>query len=263
MHEISDSAFEKFQQFIFKSAGITMPPAKKPLVRGRLEGRLTFHGLSSFDDYFRGGQFPGESQVVIDLLTTNETFPFREMEHFDFLRRVAASPSKAGSPFRVWSAACSSGEEAYSLAMVLDDTLSEGGWTVLGSDISSRVLEKAKAGHYPMQRAETIPEGFLKKYCLRGIDKEQGSFIIKKSLRSKVRFQRINLNEALPDIGLFDVIFLRNVMIYFSLETKQQIVSRVLTKLRSGGYLMIGHSEGLGGMRFEIDAVRPSVYRKR
>jgi chemotaxis protein methyltransferase CheR len=266
MIQISDKEFLQFQRFIYEVAGINMSSAKKPLVCGRLERRLNHYNLRSYGEYFKllkSGREPSEQQVAIDLLTTNETHLFRESEHFDLLRRMALEASGGGRAFRVWSAASSTGEEPYSIAMVLDDALPGGGWEVLGSDISTRVLERARLGHYPLERARNVPMPYLRKYCLRGIGKEQGTLLICRALRQKVQFAQINLNNALPSIGLFDVVFLRNVMIYFDVETKQQIVSRVVNQLREGGVLFTGHSESLNGISANLVAIESAVYRKR
>jgi chemotaxis protein methyltransferase CheR len=146
--------------------------------------------------------------------------------------------------------------------MVLEDCVKSGGWEVMGSDISTRVLERARAGHYPLERARHIPQPYLKRFCLRGTGAQDGTLLVQRELRSRVQFQQVNLNEALPNLGMFNVIFLRNVMIYFNGDTKQQIVARVLGQLKPGGYLYVGHSESLNGISNDVVPVAPSVYRK-
>jgi len=262
---LSDQEFRQFQTMIYDIAGISMSPAKKTLVSGRLMKRVKHHGLSSYDEYFRllmknGGD--GELQVAIDLLTTNETYFFREPKHFDFLRDRVLSARKPGKSFRVWSAASSSGEEPYSIAMLLADILGEAPWELVASDLSTRVLEKARASIYPMERAEGIPKHYLTRYCLKGIGSQDGKFMIVKELRNRVQYRQVNLNETLPKIGEFDVIFLRNVMIYFDMETKRQVVARMMPLLAPGGYFIIGHSESLNGVTDDLKVVVPSVYRK-
>jgi chemotaxis protein methyltransferase CheR len=162
----------------------------------------------------------------------------------------------------VWSAACSSGEEVYSLAMLLDDELGDA-WDILGSDISTRMLKRAQSGHYPLERTQHIPPAYLKRYCLRGFGAHEGTLLVDRKLRARVRFAHINLNETLPLIGTFDVVLLRNVMIYFNAETKREVVARVLGQLVPGGTLFIGHSESLNDISDAVQAVAPSVYRKR
>jgi chemotaxis protein methyltransferase CheR len=262
---LSDKEFTQFQKMIYDIAGISMSAAKKPLVSGRLAKRVKHHALGSYDDYFKllmKNSGDGELQVAIDLLTTNETYFFREPKHFEFMRDKVLPSRKLGRPFRLWSAASSSGEEPYSLAMLLADVLGEAPWEIIASDISSRILEQARSSLYPMERAEDIPKAYLSRYCLKGTGSQEGKFMLTKELRNRVQFHQVNLNETLPKMGEFDVIFLRNVMIYFDMETKKQVVGRMLPLLVSGGYLIIGHSESLNGVNDELKVVMPSVYRK-
>ncbi|MGI4721365.1 MAG: CheR family methyltransferase [Janthinobacterium lividum] len=264
---ITDAEFRQFQGFIYDAAGITISPAKKALVAGRLAKRVHHCGLESYGDYFRllsGGAHPGETQVAVDLLTTNETYFFREARHFDLLRQEARDAARAGSKgFQVWSAACSSGEEVYSIAMTLADAADAAlPWTVLGSDISARVLERARRGHYPLERAKLIPTPFLHRYCLKGMGKQDGTLLVTRELRQRVQFAQVNLNAALPRLGPFDVVFLRNVMIYFSKDTKREVVKRIASVLKPGGLLVIGHSESLHDIAGGLQSVAPSLYRK-
>jgi chemotaxis protein methyltransferase CheR len=260
---LNDGEFARFQQLIFSIAGISMTSAKKALVAGRLAKRLKHHGLASYGAYFQLlSQSQAEVQVAVDLLTTNETYFFREPKHFDFLRERILPTHPSGRPCRVWSAACSSGEEPYTLAMVLAENLGEAAWDILGSDISTRVLEQARTGLYAMERMRGLDPAVLRTHCLKGVGSQEGCFMIDPALRRRVRFAHINLNEPLPDVGEFDVIFLRNVMIYFQTETKRQVVARLLTKLRPGGFFMVGHSESLNGLTQGLEMVAPSIYRK-
>jgi len=262
---ISDREFTQFQRFIYDAAGITLSSAKKALVAGRLAKRLVQHELGSYGEYFRllaSGEAPAEVQAAVDLLTTNETYFFREAKHFALLKEQAAAARKSAQPFRVWSAASSSGEEAYSIAMVLADCLDGRAWEVMGSDISTRVLQRARAGHYPVERTTHIPPAYLKRFCLKGTGTQQGTLLVESTLRSRVQFTQVNLNAALPQLGTFDVIFLRNVMIYFNDETKRQVVARLLSVLKPGGLFLVGHSESLNGITDSLRAVAPSIYRK-
>ena len=260
---LHDHEFAHFRQMIHRIAGISMSPAKKALVAGRLAKRLRHHGLRSYQDYFQLiSKRQDELQVAVDLLTTNETHFFREQRHFDFLRQRVLPRHAPGRPFRVWSAASSSGQEAYSLAMLLADQLGETPWEVFGSDISTQILAKARAALYAMEQASEIPPAYLKAYCLKGVGNQTGQFTLEPGLRQRVRFQQINLNERLPQVGEFDVILLRNVMIYFEAETKQQVVARLVERLRPGGWFIVGHSESLNGLSHGLVAEQPSVYRK-
>ena len=263
---ITDQEFGLFQRLIYKIAGISLSDAKKILLVGRLTRRLTQYELSSFSDYYRllaSGDYPEEVQTMVDLLTTNETYFFREPKHFDFLRHEIVANRTSQATFRVWSAASSSGEEAYSIAMTLAEAMPSKPWEIVGSDISTKVLAKAIAGHYSLARTEGIPTGHMHKYCLKGIRSHAGSFLIRPELRQKTSFFQINLMHPVDaDIGEFDVIFLRNVMIYFDPETKARVVHNLLPRLRAGGYLIIGHSETLNGITDRLNPVRPTIYRK-
>lgn len=264
---ISDSEFGRFQALMQRVAGIHLPPSKKPLVCGRLSKRLRARGIGSYGDYYRlivGGGEPAELQAAIDLLTTNETYFFREPQHFEFLVREVLPGVRPGAAFRVWSAASSTGEEAYSIAMVLMDKLGEATpWEVFGSDISSKVLEAARRATYPTARNEAgIPPDYRRRFCLRGTGAMAGKLRVDAAVRERVRFAQINLNGDLKDAGDFDVIFLRNVMIYFDMETKRRVVAALHRRLRPGGWLLIGHSESLNGVSEQFRPVRPTIYRK-
>ena len=264
---ITDQEFALFQRLIYKLAGISLSDAKKVLLVGRLTRRLNQYEFGTFTQYYRmlaTGEHPEEVQTMVDLLTTNETYFFREPKHFDFLRDEIVGKRNSSSIFRAWSAASSSGEEVYTLAMVLAESLSNSPWEIVGSDISTRVLEKAATGHYSLARTEGIPSAYMQKYCLKGVRSNAGTFLIAPELRKKTYFCQINLmNPIEADIGEFDVIFLRNVMIYFDAETKAKVVNHLLPRLRRGGHLIIGHSETLNGLKIgPLDAVRPTIYRK-
>lgn len=262
---LSETEFSQFRELIFKIAGISISPDKKPLVSGRLAKRVKHYGFGRYGQYFQlitGKQGQGELQNAIDLLTTNETYFFREPKHFDFLRARLPELQRPGRPIRVWSAASSSGEEPYTIAMLLADVLGESAWEVVGSDISTRVLEKARTGHYPLARIEGLPKSYLSRFCLKGVREQEGTFLIDRSIRNRVSFLQVNLNETLPRLGEFDVIFLRNVMIYFDMPTKRKVVDRLIPFLRPGGYFFISHSESLNGITEALKMVSPAVYQK-
>ncbi|HBS41909.1 MAG TPA: SAM-dependent methyltransferase [Oceanospirillales bacterium] len=260
---LSDAEFDLFRTMIYDAAGINMSPAKKALVAGRLAKRVSHYSLATFNDYFKvvKANTNGEFQIAIDLLTTNETFFFREIKHFDFLR-TRVLPGWVSGEKKIWSAASSSGEEAYSLAMTMAESCPTPSWKIVGTDISTRIIKSAQTAQYPMARSKDIPLDYLKKYCLKGIGPQDGTFIIGPELKSRVSFQHANLTQNLTAIGSFDVIFLRNVMIYFDMEIKKKVVSAILRQLNPGGYLMIGHSESLNGVTDEVNAIAPSIYQK-
>jgi chemotaxis protein methyltransferase CheR len=265
MKAITDQELAQFRRFIFDAAGITMSEQKKALVESRLNKRLNLHGLESFGQYYKlltSGEHPDEVQVAVDLLTTNETYFFREIKHFEFLRTQALAARARVQPFRVWSAASSSGEEAYSIAMVLADCMETTHWEVLGTDISTRVLKGAGQALYTMERARHIPPNYLRRFCLKGSGEHQGQLLIERNLRSHVLFRQANLNVPLPNLGQFDMVFLRNVMIYFSDDTKREVVARVISTVKPGGFFCVGHSETLNGISSALESVAPSIYRK-
>lgn len=265
MSVITDAEFNGFQRFIYDAAGITLSASKKQMVSGRLSKRLTALGLASYTQYMallRSGRSPVEVQTAIDLLTTNETFFFRESKHFEMLRSVALSAKERSLPLSVWSAASSTGEEAYSIAMVLADCMPGSTWSVHGTDISERVLKRARAAHYPLTRTQHIPPAYLKRFCLKGTGEQEGTLLIERPLRNRVTFQQLNLNGDISSMPRFDVIFLRNVLIYFNPETKQRVVARVLSQLKPGGYFFIGHSETLNEVTSAVQQLAPSIYRK-
>lgn len=262
---INDAEFKQFKSWIYEVAGISLSDHKKALVMGRLAPRIRHYKLESYGEYFsllNSGKHLVELQIAVDLLTTNETYFFRELKHFDFLREQILREHKPGRQIRIWSAASSTGEEPYSIAMTLAAALGDGPWEVMASDLSSRVLERARSGHYSMERAKSIPRPFLARFCLKGIDSQDGTFLIDPKLKSRIHFNQINLNNDLPQIGEFDVIFIRNVMIYFDVATKRQVIERMLPHLRRGGYLIVGHSESLNGVNDKLKIVTPSIYLK-
>ncbi|MEY2333983.1 CheR family methyltransferase [Acidithiobacillus ferrianus] len=259
---LSDPDYRRIQAFLQKEAGITLGPAKKPLVVGRLGKRLRVRDCGDYDTYLRLlDTDAAERQQAVDLLTTNETYFFREAKHFAFLGEQIIPQRAKQVDLRIWSAACSSGEEPYSIAMVLAERRGRG-WEILASDLSTRVLASAARGIYPLERAEKIPKAYLKHYCLRGVGPQEGSFSIVPDLRKAIHFSQINLNNTLPSVGDFDVIFLRNVLIYFDPPAKKTICSRLLARLRPGGYFIVGHSESLNGIAGGLRLVQPAVYQK-
>ena len=261
---LSNREFQQFRDMIYEIAGIAMSDAKRQLVAGRLSKRLRHYDLSSFGDYFQLLMKDKEElQTAVDLLTTNETYFFREPKHFEFLQQRLQDDLRSGSqPLRIWSAACSSGEEPYTLALLLADNLGARPWEILASDISTRILDKARAGIYPLEGATGIPREVLHRHCLQGTGQHAGMFTLEPALKRRISFRQINLNNALPEVGVFDVIFLRNVMIYFDQPTKRQVVQRLCARLRPGGYFFVSHSESLNGISDELQALRPSIYRK-
>jgi chemotaxis protein methyltransferase CheR len=264
--DISLQAYQAIRELIYNEAGIDLGDSKQMLVSSRLNKRLRHYQLENYDQYadLLLNNKGIERKMAVDLLTTNETYFFREQEHFVALKKLVLENNSHGRIFRLWSAASSSGEEAYSIAMVLDDFFGDKGkWEIFGSDINSVVIKKAKLGLYECLRIDAIPQEFLRKYCLKGMGEYEGFLLIDKRLQSKTSFSEINLTKPLPEIGLFDVIFLRNVLIYFDAKTREKIIRSLISKLRPKGLLFIGHSESLKSMDLPIDLIGPTTYQKR
>jgi chemotaxis protein methyltransferase CheR len=261
--ELTHAEFLKIQQLTLSITGIYLSDAKKSLICGRLYKRLRHYGMKSYGEYLLMlASDRQELTTAVDLLTTNETHFFREPKHFTWMQQSLLPTLSYPKRIRIWSAAASTGQEAYSLAMLLHDNLGENGWEVFGSDVSSQVLNTAKQGLYPISLADEIPENYLKAYCLKGVGKHEGLMKISPTLMNKVSFDQINLNKELPNVGMFDVIFLRNILIYFQQDTKQSVVARILKTLKPGGHLIIGHSETLHGMFSSLKSIAPSIYQK-
>lgn len=263
--DITDEEFTRVRELALRLAGISIAASKKSLIIGRWGRRLAHHALTNFDDYLdllAGSAGREELQIALDLLTTNETSFFREPKHFEFLRKEVLPMARRDGQFRVWSAACSSGEEPYSVAMLLAAELGMSSWDVLGTDISSRVLETARLGLYELGRAEQISAEYLRRFCLKGNGPQVGKFLIEKAVRERVKFARANLNEPLADFGQFDVILLRNVMIYFNTPTKQRVIKHLIPSLKPGGYFITGHCDTLAGVTHGLTTCSASVHRK-
>ncbi|KAF1045673.1 MAG: Chemotaxis protein methyltransferase [Herbaspirillum frisingense] len=264
--DVSDRDMLLFQQLFKRHIGLHLPVSKKALLQSRLGGRMHELGIRQLSQYhamISGEDGADERQRAIDLITTNETYFFREQGHFDFLVTELLPQWARVKTLRAWSAASSTGEEAYTLAMLLDHHRPDGSWSVFASDISTRVLSFARRALYPMARGQNIPKSYLRRYCLRGTAEYEGHFLVEGALRRKVEFAQRNLTDLDAfDDGSFDLIFLRNVIIYFDFPTKIQVVSDVIRRLRPGGYLVVGHSESLHGMDLGLEMHSPSIYRK-
>jgi chemotaxis protein methyltransferase CheR len=249
--------------------GLELGRGKEQLVAARLGKLMRKLGFRAFPDYYRHvqGDRTGDALVeLIDALTTNHTSFFREPAHFDFLvGQVLAEHTERG-PMRIWSAACSTGEEPYTIALTLREHLGVQSPIlprVLATDISTRVLEIARKGIYKADRFQGGVAPWLRKHLLRGEGRWDGWYRMRPEILGMVEFSRINLIEPLPDMGEFSVIFCRNVMIYFSRETQERLVNRLAACLQPGGYLFVGHSESLTGIPHGLQQIQPAIYRKR
>ena len=266
---LSDRTFEAITALIYEAIGLSLNASKKSLVASRLGPRIQRLGLGGFDDYLallRDEAEAAEFQMAVDLLTTNETYFFREPAHYQVLEQELASRSIKNAPLAVWSAASSFGDEAYSTAMLLADLQQAGrigaDWHILGTDISHRVLLAAKEAVYPEDRLRNVSPERLRRYCLRGEGPAQGQAMIQARLRERVRFGQLNLCKPFSGIGPFDVVFLRNVLIYFDAETKRQVVDRVVATLRPGGLFFLGTAEGRVPAEVPLTVIVPGAFRK-
>lgn len=263
---LSQAAFRQLQQLFHHASGILLPESKIQFMASRLRRRLAACAVADFDAYCQllqrqeGAQ---EARLVVDLLTTNETYFFREPLHFQHLAQQVLPALQRGE-IQVWCAAAASGEEAYSIAMLLDSQLDATcRWRLLASDLSQRMLARARQGEYPMTRLQQMPPRLLQRYCLRGTGSHAGKLRVCDALRQRVQFVEHNLMHAPGGLGMFDVIFMRNVLIYFDLPGKTRMVRLALQALRPGGWLYVGRSESLYGTELPLDSVQPSIYRKR
>jgi len=272
---LSAGAYQTLANLVFQHSRIQLGVDKHTMLANRLRKRLRALGLACYDEYcavLRSDRGPEEVEHLVDLISTNHTKFFREPEHFTFLTNrilpeLAPRLAAAGTPLRVWSAAASSGEEPYTLAIVLAEFFRQHpsmDWQVEASDISHRMLEHARAAIYPLDRVPPSFPELLKRYFQKGVGDRAGTCRVKPELRKRVRFQRINLFQAeYPVPQDQHVIFCRNVMIYFDPASRATLVQKLARQLAPGGLLVIGHSESLMGIRHDLESVRQSVFRKR
>ncbi|HEY2471459.1 MAG TPA: protein-glutamate O-methyltransferase CheR [Terracidiphilus sp.] len=249
--------------------GVELGAGKEQLVAARLGKLMRRFGHSTFREYYEHLQADrtGEALVhLIDALTTNHTSFFREQAHFDFLVEHVFPNWDGIRPMRIWSAASSTGEEPYTIAVIAREYLGShrmGLPSILASDISQQALETARRGVYKADRLHGVLVPWLRKHLLRGEGQWEGWYRMRPEVTAMVEFRRINLIEPFPEVGRFAVIFCRNVMIYFSHQTQEELVNRLATCLEPGGYLFVGHSETLTGIQHGLQHVQPAIYRKR
>jgi chemotaxis protein methyltransferase CheR len=270
--ELAAEEFQLFQALVLRESGIHLGEKNRAMLVSRLWKRLRALELNSFSAYYRRVKADSEEMVcMLDCISTNETHFFREPTAFECLRSrvfpewaADADAGKRGKTLRVWSAACSTGEEAYSLAMtILTHFPPSAGWKVevLGTDLSTKVLARASAAIWPAEKISGVPVEYQRKFLLRGFGPEKGKIKAVEELRNVVRFQRLNLTrEPFPISGPFDLIFCRNVLIYFEWETKIKVVDRLGKYLTPGGYLFLGHAESLHGVADKLQFVAPKVF---
>jgi len=264
---LSDAELSRIVRLVYERAGITLHSGKRALVLARLQKRLRSGGFTGFRDYLAHVETDtsgAEITALLDAIATNHTSFFREPQHFDFLRSTIV-PALAQAPIRIWSAACSSGEEPVTIAITLLDALGANHGSrirILASDLSTKALGIANAGVYKMERVAGIPLDMLRRHFERGLGAQAGQARVAAHVRRLIEYRQLNFLEA-SDLGeRFDVIFCRNVMIYFDRDVQQRVVSLLERHLAAGGYLCISHSESLNGTSHGLRWVAPAIYRK-
>lgn len=263
-------ALKYISALIYERCRIRLDDGKHALIRARLGKRMRHHGIAGLPEYCRFLKTDGgEEEVtkVVDALTTNFTNFMREPDHFAFLvdRVLSEALARGEKTFRVWSAASSSGEEAYTMAFFLADQAARNpgwDWSITGSDVSTKVLDKARAAVYDEERISALPREWMPRYFQKGTDAWRGFYRVKRSICERVAFRQINLIEDYAHPHPFQVIFCRNVMIYFDRHTQEELVGRLCRFLSPGGYIIIGHSESLNGLKTPLRCLKPSVYQK-
>lgn len=267
-----ESEFDFIRKLVYERSRINLSPDKRELVSARLGKRLRAMRLTSVTDYcriLRGPDSEGELANLIDAISTNHTFFFRENSHFDFLRQTVIPEMKARAPkekwprLHIWSAACSSGEEPYSIAITLAEALTGWPWHIEATDISHRILDKARAGIYRDETVDRLPGMTIQTHFQRGFGPQDGNYRVKAPLRAQVTFRHLNLLEGEPPFNEpFHVIFCRNVMIYFDRPTQEELVNKLTKRLVPGGYLFVGHAESLTGIQHHLQTIKPAIYRR-
>jgi chemotaxis protein methyltransferase CheR len=268
---LSEAEFSRFRTLIYERAGIHLTPNKRGMLAGRLARRLRALRIDGYREYLRRVESSDDELTeMLDVVTTNETRFFREQQQFEYLEAVLiprwiadAARGARRQAVRVWSAGCSTGEEPFSVAMSLLAGLGDS-WniSVFATDLSTRVLETARAAVWPLDKAAQIPAPYRKAFLLRGTGPQAGRVKATPELRSLVTFARLNLHQAEYPGGPFDLILCRNVLIYFDAASRRAVIDRLVDRLDPGGTLFIGHAETLHGVTARVRSVRPTVYRK-
>jgi chemotaxis protein methyltransferase CheR len=269
---LSDKNFRRLSQLIHGYSGIKMPPAKRTMLEGRLRRRVRATGAGSLDNYcrrlFEENGLEGELVELMDAVTTNKTDFFREPQHFDFLRdRGLAMLLSGRKTLKAWSAACSTGAEPYTLAMVIEEHLharrSRLDYSILCTDLCTEVLAAAIAGIYPEAMIEPVPMALRERYLLRARDGERREVRISPKLRSRLFFSRLNLMDpSYPVDDDMDMILCRNILIYFDKPTQDKVLRRLCEHLRPGGFLFLGHSESVVGIDLPVRQVASTVFQR-
>jgi chemotaxis protein methyltransferase CheR len=267
---MSATEFNKLSTFIYSNYGIKLPDTKKTMLEGRLHKRLRVLGMSSFKEYcqflFSAEGHKFELPHMIDVVTTNKTDFFRESAHFEYLANTILPAAQKEPVFKVWSAACSTGEEPYTLAMVLNEHAEKNpafNYHIFATDISGRALQAAATAVYTEEKVAPVPLLMKRKYLLRSKDAKQKTVRIVPELRSRVTLERLNFIDGdFNSMPCFNVIFCRNVLIYFDRPTQEKVIHKLCKKLEPGGILFLGHSESIANMNLPLTQIQPTTFRK-
>ncbi len=268
MQGLTEQEFREIRELAYRIFGLDLKPGKEALVNARLARRVEEMGLGSLSEYVEAvkrDRTGDELERLINALTTNHTSFLREPQHFALLREAVLPPLAERGAVRIWSAGCSTGEEPYTILFTAAEALPPerlARLELLATDISTRVLEKARSGIYPQERLQGLPRGWAQRFFQKGEGRWEGMVRVKPEWRARIEFRRLNLMEDFSHLPRFGVIFCRNVMIYFDKPTQERLVQRFADRLEPGGWFLIGHSEGLMGVQHELEYVRPAVYRK-
>ncbi len=271
---MTEADFQKLSSFIYNNYGIKMPPEKRIMLQSRLQKRLRELNITTYKEYidylFSKDGMQNELYHMIDMVSTNKTDFFREPSHFEILIQKVLpnliNEKIISGVIKVWSSASSSGEEPYTLAMVLNEFKNinpKYDFSIYATDISTRMLQKGITAVYPEERVDVIPMNLKRKYLLKSKDITKRTVRIIPALRTKVTFRRLNLMDASYGINeMFDIVFCRNVLIYFDRETQEKVISKICKNLKSGGYFFLGHSESIMNMNVPLKQVSPTVFKK-
>ena len=268
---LGDADYEFLRRLVYDHSRINLGSDKRALVAGRVAKRLRALKLGSYHEYCRWLKATGDAEELgnlVDVISTNHTHFFREEKHFDWLRSVLLPQWRLchdeSETFHAWSAASSSGEEPFTLAIVLAEFFGlDGKWTIDATDISTRILSRAEQAIYDADKVAPVPKELLRRYFQRGTGQWEGSYRVREQLRQHVRFQYLNLLQSeYPFARRFQLIFCRNVMIYFDRPTQETLVGKLTGQLEPGGHLLVGHSESLGGIRHQLRQLHPAIYIK-
>ena len=270
--KLTDNEFRRLSRFITEYTGIKMPDVKKVMLQSRLQKRLRHLNMTSFKEYidfvFSETGLQNEMIHMLDVVSTNKTDFFREPVHFEFMEKNVLPEFVKNNPsnrqMKIWSAGCSSGEEVYTIAMTISEFKEDNPgieYSILGTDISTDILQRANNAVYKEEKVEIVPLKLKKKYLLRSKDRTKRKVKVVSDLRNKAHFKRLNFMDLSYDVSdTFDVIFCRNVLIYFNRVIQEKVINRLCAKLRPGGYFFIGHSESIMGMDVPLRQIKPTIF---